>query len=68
MSRVVSTSKLAPDWLQKNEQPLRSQVSMQVDLTPDSDYNSQVSIAGRSRDVFLREERVRGVTGPVKKN
>ena len=27
LSRVVSTSKLAPDWLPKSEQPIRSQVS-----------------------------------------
>ena len=27
MSRVVSTSKLAPDWLHRSEQPIRSRVS-----------------------------------------
>ena len=27
MSRVVSTSKLASDWLHKREQPIRGQVS-----------------------------------------
>ena len=27
LSRVGSTSMLAPDWLQKSEQPIRSQVS-----------------------------------------
>ena len=27
LSRVVSTSKLAPDWLHESEQPIRSQVS-----------------------------------------
>ena len=32
LSRVVSTSKLAPDWLHKSEQPIRSQVSKMTQL------------------------------------
>ena len=32
MARVSSTSKLAPDWLQKREQPIRSQVSRLTQL------------------------------------
>ena len=39
LSRVVSTSKLAPDWLHNSEKPMKRQVRK---LTPtlDSDYNS----------------------------
>ena len=32
MSRVVSTSKMAPNWLHKSEQPFRSQVSKLTQL------------------------------------
>ena len=32
LSRVVSTSKLAPDWLLKSEQPIRSQDSKLTQL------------------------------------
>ena len=32
LSRVVSTIKLAPDWLHKSEQPIRSQANMLTQL------------------------------------
>ena len=32
LSRVVSTSKLTPDWLRKSEQPIRSQGSKLTQL------------------------------------